>query len=62
MARRGILSIMSSLFDPLGFIAPFIMKAKLLLQELCRKRLGWDSAINEQERVQWLHWLEDLQE
>ena len=60
MTRRGILSIVSSLFDPLGFIAPFIMKAKLLLQELCRKRLGWDSAINEQERVQWLHWLEDL--
>ena len=60
MTRRGVLSVVSSLFDPLGFIAPFIMKAKLLLQELCRKKLGWDSAINEQEMVQWLRWLEDL--
>ena len=60
MTRRGVLSVVSSLFDPLGFISPFIMKAKLLLQELCRKKVGWDGVIGEQERVQWLHWLEDL--
>ena len=60
MTRRGVLSVVSSLFDPLGFISPFIMKAKLLLKELCRKKLGWDSVINEQGRDQWLCWLEDL--
>ena len=60
MTRRGILSIVSSLFDPLGFFAPYIMKAKLLLQALCRKKLGWDNVIDEQERVHWLRWLEDL--
>ena len=60
MTRCGVLSAVSSLFDPLGFISPFIMKAKLLLQELCRKKVGWDGVINEQERVQWLRWLEDL--
>ena len=60
MTRCGVLPVVSSLFDPLGFISPFIMKAKLLLQELCRKKVGWDGVINEQERVQWLRWLEDL--
>ena len=45
--RRGILSVVSSLFDPLGIIAPYIMKAKLLLQELCQKKLKWDEAIDE---------------
>ncbi|XP_067055972.1 uncharacterized protein [Acropora muricata] len=60
VTRRGILAIVSSLFDPLGFIAPYIMKAKLLLQDLCRKKLGWDTAIAEQDRIQWFHWLEDL--
>jgi len=49
--RREILSIASSLFDPLGFIAPYIMKAKLLLQDLCRKKLGWDTATTEQDRI-----------
>ena len=42
MTRRGIVSAVYSLFDPLGFIAPYIMKAKLLLPTLSRKRLGWD--------------------
>ena len=60
MTRRGILSLVSSLFDPLGFIAPYIMKAKLLLQDLCRRKLGWDTAITEQDRIQWFRWLEDL--
>ena len=58
--RRGILSVVSSLFDPLGMIAPFIMKVKLLLQQLCRKKLEWDKEIEELERKQWLRWLSDL--
>lgn len=30
--RRGMLSIVSSIFDPLGFLAPLILPAKQLLQ------------------------------
>ena len=41
-----------SLYDPLGFIAHYIMKAKLLLQTLNRKRLGLDDLIGETERSQ----------
>lgn len=50
MKRRGIVSAVYSLFDPLGFIAPYAMKAKLLLQTLSRKRLGWDDLIEEKLR------------
>lgn len=38
--RRGILSVVSSVYDPLGFAGPFILPAKALLQDLCRKGLG----------------------
>ena len=34
--RRGTLSIISSIFDPLGFVAPFVLPAKKLLQSSCR--------------------------
>lgn len=44
---RGILSIISSIYDPLGFVAPFHLSAKILLQDLCRKKLGWDDSITE---------------
>lgn len=53
VSRRSILSIVCSLFDPLGFISPYVMKAKLLLQELCRKRLDWDEIIGKTEERQW---------
>ena len=32
--KRGILSTVSSLFDPQGFLRPFILPMKVLLQEL----------------------------
>ncbi|KAK3715636.1 hypothetical protein QZH41_008075 [Actinostola sp. cb2023] len=58
--RRGILSVSYSLFDPLGFIAPYIMKAKLILQMLSRKGIGWDDPLAEEDSVQWSRWLEDI--
>ena len=58
--RRGIVSAVYSLFDPLGFIAPYAMKAKLLLQTLSRKRLGWDDTLEETNKEQWKRWLDDL--
>ena len=60
VTRRGIVSVVYSLFDPLGFIAPYIMKAKLLLQMLTRKKIGWDEPLEENETVQWSRWLDDL--
>ena len=38
--RRGILSVVSSVHDPLGMAASFVLPAKLPLQDLCRKGLG----------------------
>ena len=44
MTRRGIVSAVYSIFDPLGFIAPYVMKAELLL------RLGWDDPLEEDDK------------
>lgn len=40
--RRGLLSLVSSIFDPLGFLAPVILPAKRILQDLCRQKYSWD--------------------
>ena len=42
-----VLSVVSSLFDPLGFLSPFVFSAKILLQELWRDKLPWDQEIPE---------------
>ena len=36
VTQRGMLSIVSSIYDPLGFVAPFILRGKRLLQLLCQ--------------------------
>ena len=54
LTRRRLLSVVSSVYDPLGFAAPAI------LQDLCRKRLGWDDLIPTEEKERWLKWLKDL--
>ena len=33
---------------------------KIILQELCRLKLGWDDTIPDEYRSAWLRWLEDL--
>ena len=58
--RRGILSIVSSIYDPLGFVAPFILPAKRLLQNLCRRGLGWDDMVSNEDITTWQSWLRDL--
>ena len=59
--RRGILSIVSSVYDPLGFVSPFILRAKMILHQLCRKKLAWDDPVPEEELQCWKQWLAELQ-
>lgn len=60
LTRRGILSVVSSLYDPLGLVAPLTLPAKLLLQDLCREKHGWDDQIGEHRITQWQDWLSEL--
>ena len=60
LTRRGILSTLSSLFDPLGFVSPIILNPKILLQNLCKQVLNWDDDISDTEAVQWQAWLQTL--
>ncbi|XP_065115485.1 uncharacterized protein [Paramisgurnus dabryanus] len=58
--RRGILSTVASLYDPLGFIAPFLLNGKLVLQEMCRNGTGWDDPLPEELQPRWELWKADL--
>ena len=47
-------------YDPLGLANPFVLKAKVLFQELCRRKLDWDEKIPESMTDRWNKWLADL--
>ena len=58
VTRRGILSVVSSVYDPLGMVAPFVLQGKVLVQELCRRKLGWDNKIPDEIVLRWQQWLQ----
>ena len=66
LTRRGILSTVSSVYDPLGFLAPLILVGEGLHQDLCRGKVEWDDPIPKNVISYWLkgrdelHYLEDF--
>ena len=49
-----MLSILSSLYDLLGFGAPFLLTRKQILQRLCQKNLKWDTQLPEDLQTEWV--------
>jgi transposase InsO family protein len=60
VTRRSLLSIISSVYDPMGMVAPFVMKAKMILQVLCQDKIGWDDEIPQQQAQEWKQWTKEL--
>ncbi|XP_034537461.1 uncharacterized protein LOC117811344 [Notolabrus celidotus] len=58
--RRGILSTVASIFDPLGLIAPVLLAGKRVLQEMCRHGTGWDDPLLGELQPVWERWKVDL--
>ena len=54
--KRGILSAVSSLYDPLGFVFPLFLEAKTILQRLWNLNLGWDDEIPEESQKRRNRW------
>ena len=60
LTRRGILSTVSSVYDPLGVVSPVILAGKQILQSLCRLNTDWDEQIPEDILPQWEKWRNEL--
>lgn len=58
--RRGILSTVASIYDPLGFLAPYVLNGKKILQEICNQGIGWDEPLPERLKPRWESWQRDL--
>ena len=50
LTRHEILSLVCSLYDPLGFIAPVTVVAKIAQQDFCHQNLDWDDSISLESR------------
>ena len=52
--------MLAKLFDPLGLISPITVSAKVLFQQLCTSKLGWDEEIPLEHGEKWKKLVSDL--
>eukprot|EP00794_Sanderia_malayensis_P016989 gene16989-18701_t len=55
--KRTVLKSIASVFDPLGLITPMITPIKVLFQEICTTKVGWDERLPDQLRNSWQSWI-----
>ena len=60
--KRTFLRMISSIFDPLGFLTAFTVKAKMLMQTMWIKQFDWDEEIDELTTQEINAWILELQE
>lgn len=51
--KRSVLAESARLFDPLGILAPIVIKSKILLQKLWLSGVGWDDKIPMEIESEW---------
>ena len=58
--KRGLLSLLSSVYDPLGIVCPFVLNAKKISQDECRVTKTWDDSLSPLNGNRWKRWLKEL--
>ena len=59
--KRSVLKVIGKFFDPQGVLSPFILRGKLLFQDLCFKKGSWDDVLPDEQKRQWLRWICELE-
>ncbi|XP_050535031.1 uncharacterized protein LOC126902051 [Daktulosphaira vitifoliae] len=59
--KRDLLSTLNSVFDPLGFLGPVLIRGKVFLQELWQINLNWDDVLPEELQVRWATYIQELE-
>ncbi|XP_046599170.1 uncharacterized protein LOC124295055 [Neodiprion lecontei] len=59
--KRKVLSQTAQLFDPLGWLSPITIRAKIFMQELWALGFDWDEPLSASLSSRWIGFLQDLQ-
>ncbi|KRX99145.1 hypothetical protein T4E_10779 [Trichinella pseudospiralis] len=54
--KRKLISDASKLYDPLGFLTPFVVRAKILFQKLWQAGIDWDEPLTTSIAEDWSKW------
>lgn len=60
ISKRAVLSKLAQIFDPLGWIAPVTISAKIFMQSLWLLKCSWDTPLPSEYVQQWEDWSSSL--
>lgn len=60
VTKRQILSVIARLFDPLGWLGPIVILAKILMQQLWEEKTNWDEPVPQHLFIKWTSFRENL--
>ncbi|XP_070519758.1 uncharacterized protein [Cardiocondyla obscurior] len=60
--KRQVLSETARLFDPLGWLGPVIVRAKILLQSFWLQKIDWDQPLSIKDQETWKIFHKELRE
>ncbi|XP_073841332.1 uncharacterized protein [Musca autumnalis] len=58
--KRQVLSMIARIFDPAGWLAPIIIRAKILMQQMWLDQIGWDEPITPLALQSWLNFISNF--
>ena len=58
--KRSVIKVIASVYDPIGFIPPFVIPMKILSQDLCFEKEDWDSPLSAEHLTRWRNWIAEL--
>ena len=59
--KRQFLAVIISIYDPLGFLTPFTVHSRIIMQDIWMSKIGWDEKLKMKEFSQWKKWLNDFE-
>ena len=60
--KRNVLRRTASVYDPLGFLSPYVIRSKLLIQKAWLEARDWDELLPTPHQREWTKWFRELED
>ena len=62
VTKRQMLSVLASMYDPLGLVSPCVMKGKMIFQDATRLKVDWNCELPADLIRRWKIWVKEVED